>query len=119
MLSWWTAAYPEASQTATRDLIYTGEKCEPGVHQNFKDHIRNYNNGLACALTGAHLYGASNPKNYSKNLIKNVTGRGPYALKVGGEIRHNVSNFVPEEADKARYSQLLYLESDEANQIRS
>jgi hypothetical protein len=31
---------------------------------------------------------------YKKNTMGNVPGKGPYSFRVGGQICHNVSDFV-------------------------
>jgi len=71
---------------------------------HFRNNIRVYNNAVAFASLGASL--------------QIPPGRGAYCFRVQGQIHHYVSPVCPPENQNPCFSQLYFIESSQANQIR-
>lgn len=73
--------------------------------KNFKNNIRGYNNSSAFASFRAKF--------------KNVAGKGPQIIKIGGQIYHNTYALHPNENDVSKFGQLYVIERNIANKIRN
>jgi len=66
---------------------------------NFRNNIRQYNNSFAFASMGAKICSL---------------GSGPYCFKIHGQIYHRMSDAMPEDGGRPQFSQLYFMDPDEA-----
>ncbi len=61
---------------------------------------------FATASLGVYNLKPNNQRIYKKGLIQPVKGKGPYSLKIGGQISHSTSDVIVDDPTRARYAQI-------------
>jgi hypothetical protein len=75
--------------------------------KKFREHIRNYNNGLAMTSLGC-----------DQDRAINRDGGGPYVFKVQGRLYHQIGSLIPRPGLSPIYAQLYIYDPQEALDFR-